>query len=158
MPFAPRAAACSPQAGDAKLHGRPIRKNPARPRRGINDRYPLKMPGRHLVDAHCFGADRRPRLTDDDRRCGATANQAGSGERGCANAKKFHANLTSCRIAKLRFNVVAAAVGRLWYGGGPERNQQSHFRSRSHDAVIRVYDAVGNVIETHEHAGEFKEW
>jgi hypothetical protein len=29
------------------------------------------------------------------------------------------------------------------------------FYSRSHDAVIRVYDAAGNVIETHEHAGEF---
>jgi hypothetical protein len=29
--------------------------------------------------------------------------------------------------------------------------------SRSHHAVIRVYDAAGNVIETHEHAGEFKE-
>ena len=26
-------------------------------------------------------------------------------------------------------------------------------RSRSNDAVIRVYD-----IETHEHAGDFKEW
>jgi hypothetical protein len=26
------------------------------------------------------------------------------------------------------------------------------------DAVIRVYDAVANVIETHEHAGDFKEW
>jgi hypothetical protein len=24
--------------------------------------------------------------------------------------------------------------------------------------VIRVYDEVGNVIETHEHAGDFKEW
>ena len=30
--------------------------------------------------------------------------------------------------------------------------------SRSHDAVIRVYDEAGAVIETHEHAGEFKEW
>ena len=30
--------------------------------------------------------------------------------------------------------------------------------SRSHDAVIRVYDAAGNVIETHEHTGDFKEW
>jgi len=29
--------------------------------------------------------------------------------------------------------------------------------SRSHDAVIRVYDAVGNVIETHEHKGKFNE-
>ena len=32
------------------------------------------------------------------------------------------------------------------------------FYSRSHDAVIRVYDAAGKVIETHEHAGDFKEW
>jgi hypothetical protein len=29
--------------------------------------------------------------------------------------------------------------------------------SRSAKAVIRVYDAAGNVIETHEHKGEFKE-
>ena len=31
------------------------------------------------------------------------------------------------------------------------------FYSRSHDAVIRGYDAAGNVIETHEQAGEFNE-
>ena len=31
------------------------------------------------------------------------------------------------------------------------------FRSRSIDAVIRIYDKAGNVIETHEHAGDFKE-
>jgi hypothetical protein len=31
------------------------------------------------------------------------------------------------------------------------------FRSRSHNVVIRVYDEAGNVIETHEHAGDFKE-
>jgi hypothetical protein len=31
------------------------------------------------------------------------------------------------------------------------------FYSRLHDAVIRVYDAAGNVIEMHEHAGDFKE-
>ena len=30
------------------------------------------------------------------------------------------------------------------------------FRSRSHDAVIRVYDAAGNLIETHEHAVIFE--
>jgi hypothetical protein len=51
--------------------------------------------------------------------------------------------------------------GRLWYG---EPNAISNaigyaeHRSRSHDAVIRVYDAAGNMIETHEHAGDFKEW
>ena len=32
------------------------------------------------------------------------------------------------------------------------------FRSRSHDAVIRVSDDAGNVIETHEHKGDFKEF
>jgi hypothetical protein len=30
-------------------------------------------------------------------------------------------------------------------------------RSRTHVAVIRVYDDC-NVIETHEHKGDFKEW
>jgi hypothetical protein len=30
-------------------------------------------------------------------------------------------------------------------------------RSRSRHAVIRIYDTPGNVIETHDHAGEFKE-
>ena len=55
----------------------------------------------------------------------------------------------------------ALPVGRLWYG---EPNVISNainyakFFSRSHDAVIRVYDEAGNVIETHEHAGDFKEW
>jgi len=28
---------------------------------------------------------------------------------------------------------------------------------RSHHPVIRVYDAAGNVIETHEYTGDFKE-
>jgi hypothetical protein len=31
------------------------------------------------------------------------------------------------------------------------------FRSRSHHAVIRVYDEAGDVIDTHEHASDFKE-
>jgi len=31
-------------------------------------------------------------------------------------------------------------------------------RSSSHDAVIRVYDNAGNVIETHEHKGDFREF
>jgi hypothetical protein len=54
----------------------------------------------------------------------------------------------------------ALSFGRLWYG---EPNATSNaigypkFYSRSHDVVIRVYDDAGNVIETHEHKGEFKE-
>jgi hypothetical protein len=30
--------------------------------------------------------------------------------------------------------------------------------SHSHDAVIRIYDAAGNVIEAHEHPGDFEAW
>ena len=35
--------------------------------------------------------------------------------------------------------------------------RQAKAYSDSHSALIRVYDDAGNVIETHEHAGEFKE-
>ena len=53
----------------------------------------------------------------------------------------------------------ALPFGRLWYD---EPNAVANaigyaeHRSRSHDAVIRVYDQSGNVIQTHEHAGDFK--
>jgi hypothetical protein len=50
-------------------------------------------------------------LTDDDGGRGATANQAGHGDRRRTNPEKFHTKLTSCRTAKLRFSVVAGAVG-----------------------------------------------
>ena len=33
----------------------------------------------------------------------------------------------------------------------------AEFYSSLDNAVIRVYDEAGNVIETHEHAGDFKE-
>jgi hypothetical protein len=36
-------------------------------------------------------------------------------------------------------------------------NQLRKVFSRSHDAAIRVYDEAGNVTETHEHTGDFKE-
>ena len=47
--------------------------------------------------------------------------------------------------------------GRLLYLEVREAVAYAKFYSRSHDATIRVYDAVGNVIETHEHNGDFKE-
>jgi hypothetical protein len=49
----------------------------------------------------------------------------------------------------------ALPFGRLWYGE-PSAIDYAKFYSRSHDAVIRVYDEAGNVIETHQHTGEFK--
>jgi hypothetical protein len=55
----------------------------------------------------------------------------------------------------------AMPFGRLWYGEPDVISNAigyAKFRSRSHDAVIHVYDEAGNVIETHEHAGDFKQW
>jgi hypothetical protein len=40
----------------------------------------------------------------------------------------------------------------------PNAISNARFYSRSHPAVIRVYNDVGNVIETHEHKGDFREW
>jgi hypothetical protein len=51
-------------------------------------------------------------------------------------------------------------VGRLWYAGPDAISNAvgyAKFYSRSHHAAIRVYDEAGNVIQTHEHAGKFKE-
>jgi hypothetical protein len=67
------------------------------------------------------------------------------------------------RKDKRGFDLISDVLpfGRLWY---IEPNAISNavgyakFFSRSHDAVIHVYDEAGNVIETHEHAGDFKEW
>ena len=55
----------------------------------------------------------------------------------------------------------ALPFGALWYGDPDAITNAinyAKFRSRSHDAVIRVFDEAGNVIETHEHKGEVKEW
>ena len=55
----------------------------------------------------------------------------------------------------------ALPFGHLWYG---EPNAVSNaigyaqFYSRSYDAVIRVYDGTGNLMETHEHTGDFEDW
>ena len=49
-------------------------------------------------------------------------------------------------------------IGRLWYDTPDNAIGYAMHRSRSHDAGIRVYDDAGNVIETHEHKGVFKEW
>jgi hypothetical protein len=54
----------------------------------------------------------------------------------------------------------ALPFGALWYGE-PDAIANAigyaKFYSRSHDAVIRIYDAADNVIELHEQAGDFKE-
>ena len=54
----------------------------------------------------------------------------------------------------------ALPFGRLWYGESNAVENAVGYAlhySRSHGAVIRVYDAADNVIETREHKGDFKE-
>jgi hypothetical protein len=49
----------------------------------------------------------------------------------------------------------------LWYGEPDAISNAvdyAKFFSRSHHAVIRVYDDAGNEIETHEHTGDFTVW
>ena len=51
--------------------------------------------------------------------------------------------------------------GRLWYYGPNATGNAikfAKFNSRSHDALIRVCDEAGNVIDRHAHASGFKEW
>jgi len=60
-------------------------------------------------------------------------------------------------------NILLFECDSLWIScyGGPNTISNTidyaMHRSRSHDAVVRVYDDAGNVIATHEQAGEFVE-
>ncbi len=61
------------------------------------------------------------------------------------------------------FDLISDALpfGRLWYDGPRAVTNAIEYaeqHSRSHDAVIRVYDETGSVTATHDHAGDFKEW
>ena len=51
-----------------------------------------------------------------------------------------------------------AAVAKCTGSGDLGRDERVDVRVIPHDLVIRVYDEAGNVIDTHEHAGDFKEW
>jgi hypothetical protein len=83
--------------------------------------------------------------------------------RGSYPSGEMHAYEVRPRSDKRGVDLISDAMpfGRLWYS---EPNASSNaigyakFTSRSHDAVIRVYDAADTVIETHEQTGDFKEW
>jgi hypothetical protein len=67
------------------------------------------------------------------------------------------------RKDKRGFDLISDALpfGRLWYDGPNAASNAIGYASqysRSVDAVIRVFNETGNVIKTHEHAGDFKEW
>ena len=45
----------------------------------------------------------------------------------------------------------------FWYDTPDNAIGYAMHSSHSHDAVIRVYDHAGNVIDTHNHTGDFRE-
>ena len=57
------------------------------------------------------------------------------------------------------FHMISDAVssGKFWYLEARHTISYAHYRSRSHDATIHVYDETGNVAELHEHMIEFKD-
>jgi hypothetical protein len=66
------------------------------------------------------------------------------------------------RNDKRGVNLISDALpfGRLWYGEPDAISNAigyAKFYSRSHDAVIHVFDEAGNMIETYEQPGQFKE-
>ena len=71
--------------------------------------------------------------------------------------------LTFTKSARVKITVAfdltsdALPFGRLWYTQPDDAVEYAKFYSRSHHVVITVYDDAGNVIKTHEHAGDFKE-
>jgi hypothetical protein len=68
--------------------------------------------------------------------------------------------LCSCeRVKTKRVDLISDALpfGRFWYDGPNAASNAIGYASqysRSHDAVIRVYDDAGNVIETHTPASQ----
>jgi hypothetical protein len=58
------------------------------------------------------------------------------------------------------FDLISDALPfrQLWYADNAAGAvYYAKFYSRSHPAIIRVYDESGAVIETHESAGDFRE-
>jgi len=70
----------------------------------------------------------------------------------------MHVYQIRLRKDKRRFDLISDALpfGKLWYVEVSDAIRYAKHRSQSHHAVIRVFDAAGNVIETHEHMGDFK--
>jgi hypothetical protein len=71
-----------------------------------------------------------------------------------------HAFTKYARDDRRGFELISDALpfGGLWDLEVGDAIGYTQFYSPSDNAVIRVYDEAGNVIDTHEHAGNFKEW
>jgi hypothetical protein len=64
------------------------------------------------------------------------------------------------RRDKRGFDLISNVLpfGGLWYAKLDDAVSYAKFFSRSHDALICVYDDAGSVIHTYEYRGAFKEW
>jgi hypothetical protein len=83
--------------------------------------------------------------------------------RECDPRKSIHVYEVRPRRDKRGANLISDVLpfGALWYGEPKAVGNAidyAKFFSRSHDAVIRVYDEAGKIIETHKPTGDFKEW
>ena len=82
----------------------------------------------------------------------------------CPYCKGKAENCKGCKgrgvISKFMWSMVPEELRKMSQIKGTlnERSATRTFPADHTMAVIRVYDADGNVIETHEHTGEFKEW
>ena len=79
---------------------------------------------------------------------------------GAVNDKKMHTYEVRPREDHHGVNLISDVLpfGGLLYLEVREAVDYAKFYSNSHDAMIRVYDAAGNVIETHEEKGDFRDW
>ena len=102
------------------------------------------------------------------KKSAALAVSANSSSLARARARVSPETCWSLRLATTTFSSSGDSWSEVREGGTPSEapgpnavanaiGYAQHY-SRSHDAVIRVYDAAGNVIDTHEHKGDFKEW
>ena len=120
----------------------------------------MKLPARAGFDRSFI----KPRLADVEQiRIGGAKSEASH----CGNTSSqmtiVHVYEVQPRSDKCGVDLISDALpfGRLWYGTPNAVSNAvgyAKFFSRSHDAEIRVFDKAGNVIETHENAGDFKEW
>jgi hypothetical protein len=68
----------------------------------------------------------------------------------------MHAYEVRPRKDKRGFDLICDALP--FVGSGVANPTRSATQSVANRAMICVYDAAGNMIETHEHAGGFREW
>jgi hypothetical protein len=65
---------------------------------------------------------------------------------------------SSAKVRSQHRNFLLMPFDRLWYDTLDNAIGYAMHCSRSHDALIRVYDDADNLIKTYEHRGDFKEW